>query len=75
VHLLSLLIVVELLDAELRALGLVEVLVDHGGLRLAEADKIYHVGEDFYEALVGGFVEVLEGEVVDSALWLSVAVH
>lgn len=59
---------VEGLDAGLGAFGFVEVLVDGGGLGLAEADEIDDVGEDFDEALVRGFEEVGEGEVVDAAL-------
>lgn len=59
---------VEGLDAGLGAFGLVEVLVDGGGLGLAEADEVDDVGEDFDESLVRGFEEVGEGEVVDAAL-------
>lgn len=45
------------------------MLVDNRGLRLAEADEVYYVGKDFDEARVRGFVEVLEGEVFDAALF------
>ena len=59
---------VELFDAEFGAFGFVEVFVYDCRLGFAEADEVYHVGEYFYEAFAGGFVEVVEGEVVDAAL-------
>lgn len=59
---------VEGLDAGFGAFGFVEVFVDDGGLGFAETDEVDDVGEDFDEALVGGFEEVGEGEVVDATL-------
>lgn len=63
-----LVLAVEGLDAGFGGLGLVEVLVDDGGLGFPEADEVDDVGEDVDEAGVGGFEEVGEGEVVDAAL-------
>ena len=59
---------VEGLDAGFGGLGFVEVLVDDGGLGFPEADEVDDVGEDVDDAGVGGFEEVGEGEVVDTAL-------
>ena len=59
---------VELLDAQFGALGLVEVLVDDRRLRFAEADEVDDVGEDLDEPLPRRFVQVLEGEVVNPTL-------
>ena len=61
---------IEGFDTGFCGFGFVEVLVDGGGLGFAEADEIDDVGEDFDEAIVGGFEEVGEGEVVDTALGL-----
>ena len=43
--------------------------VDGGGLGFAEADEVDDVGEDFDEAVVRRFEQVLEAEVVDAALF------
>ena len=56
---------VELLDAQLGALGFFKVLVDVGGLRLAETDEVYDVREDFLQAWICWLVEIREGKVVD----------
>ena len=64
-----LVLAVEAFDAGFGGLGLVEVLVDDGGLGFPEADEVDDVGEDVDEAGVGGFEEVGEGEVVDAALF------
>jgi hypothetical protein len=58
----------ELIDSRFRFLGLVEVLVDHWGLRLAETDEVDKVREDFDESIVSGFRQVGEGKVINSAL-------
>lgn len=65
---LVLVFVVQLFDAELGALRLVEMLVNDGCLRLAEADEVDDVGKDFDEAFACGLVQVLECKIVDSAL-------
>lgn len=59
---------VELLDAQLGALGFVEVLVDDRCLRFAKADEVDDVGEDFDEPLTRRLVQVLEGEVMNPTL-------
>jgi EAL domain-containing protein (putative c-di-GMP-specific phosphodiesterase class I) len=65
-----LLIIVELLNAQLGTLGLVEVLIDDFGLGLAEADEVDHIREDLDEALVRRLVQIVESEVVNAALEL-----
>jgi hypothetical protein len=67
-HLFMLLIVIKLLNVGLGALALVEVLVDNSSLRLAKADEIDQVGEDFNEAEMCRLVNILEREIVDAAL-------
>jgi hypothetical protein len=58
----------ELIDSRFGFFGLVEVLVDHRGLRLAETDEVDQVGEDFDESIVSRFCKIGEGKVIDSAL-------
>lgn len=68
-----LVLVVQGIDARFCELDLVEVHIDGGCLRLAEADEVDEVGEDFDEAVVGGAEEVGEGKVGYTALvsnWL-----
>ena len=62
---------VEGLDAGFGRFGFVEVFVDSGGLRFAEADEVDDVGEDLDEAIMRGFQEVVEGEIGDAALFSS----
>lgn len=66
--LLILVFIVKLLDAELSAFRLVEMLVNDGCLRLAEANEVDDVGEDFDQAFARWLVQVLEREVMDAAL-------
>lgn len=37
-------------------------------MRLAEPDKVYYVGEDFDKAVMRGLGEILEAEVLNTAL-------
>lgn len=60
--------IVKLLDAELSAFRLVEMLVNDGCLRLAEANEVDDVGEDFDQAFARWLVQVLEREIMDAAL-------
>ena len=56
-------------DAGFGGLELVEVGIDGGGLRLAEADEVDDIGEDFDQTGVYGLGKVGESEVSDAALF------
>ena len=51
------------------------MLIDSGGLGFSEADEIDYVGENFDEAIMSGFEEVVEGEIVDAALLWSITLY
>jgi hypothetical protein len=67
-HLFRLLIIEQLLDAQLGALSLVEMLVNNLRLALPKPDEIDHIREDLDQPEMARLIQILEGEIVDAAL-------
>ena len=59
---------VQLLDLHLGRFRFVEMFIYHRGLTLPESDKIDDVRENLDETIVCRLVQVLEGEIRDTAL-------
>lgn len=56
------------LNSRFGPFGLVEVLVNHGGLRFTESHEVDEIGKNLDQSVVSGLGQVGECEVVDAAL-------
>ena len=56
------------LNSRFGSFCLIEMLVNHGGLRFTESHEVDEVGEDLDQSVVGGLGQIGKCKVVDTAL-------